>query len=376
VNGDASFNKRLFIGGGLNMMPAATSSSYIASFLNDNPLFIRSDLNHGLAYGNSNNTIFNTGVDGPLLFGYSGGALGTYQNATTNIALTWGNDKSITLNGPTNIKGSNFINFGSDQTKEGSAGKMGYGTFSGGGSLDIVGAGTTSSTRAIRMWDNVAVQGSLSAGGFTTGGSSSFGSISGTNIGCNNVSINNSGQGLSINNSSGADAVQITKVNGSANFCMRLDNNGGTSQGNYLIFFNNGSAVGRITSTNTTTVALTNGSDYRLKQNIRDLTDAEHIIEHLKPVSFEFKIDPDVRVGGFIAHELQEFIPRCVDGTKDGVDASGNPIYQGVDIVPMIPYMVKMSQIQNKRISDLQAENSNLKQQIAEILERLTKANI
>jgi hypothetical protein len=113
-----------------------------------------------------------------------------------------------------------------------------------------------------------------------------------------------------------------------------------------------------------------------LKQNIRDLTDAEHIIEHLKPVSFEFKIDPDVRVGGFIAHELQEFIPRCVDGTKDGVDASGNPIYQGVDIVPMIPYMVKMSQIQNKRISDLQAENSNLKQQIAEILERLTKANI
>jgi hypothetical protein len=58
-----------------------------------------------------------------------------------------------------NIKGSNVLNFGSDQTKEASAGKIGYGTFEA-GKFGIVGAGTTGGgNRIIKMWDNVEMAG-------------------------------------------------------------------------------------------------------------------------------------------------------------------------------------------------------------------------
>jgi hypothetical protein len=275
-----------------------------------------------------------------------------------NVIFTGGNvgigttnpTTKLEIDGQTNIKGSNVINFGSDQTKQTDAGKIGYGTFDS-GALCIVGAGT--GTRTVKMWDNVTVVGSLSPGSLSTG-----------TIGCTNVSINNGGQCLYCYNSGGADVVHISKVNTSSNYCIRLDNAGGTSEGRFIAFYNNGSQVGRITSGNTSTMTVTSSSDYRLKQNITELTNAEYIIEHLKPVSFEFKSEPGITVDGFIAHEVQEFIPGCVDGTKDGVDADGNPDYQGIDTRYMVPYIVKMLQIQNKRISDLQQEVSELKQLI------------
>jgi hypothetical protein len=87
-------------------------------------------------------------------------------NATVDIGTIFcdlTNDQTIggnkTFSNQINVTGANVINFGSDKTKQGDAGKMGYGTFSNGVSLDIVGAGTAGNTRFIKMWDNVTIEG-------------------------------------------------------------------------------------------------------------------------------------------------------------------------------------------------------------------------
>ena len=77
----------------------------------------------------------------------------------------------VTANTGVNVPGSNVLNFGSNLAKETNAGKIGYGTLTT-GSLDIVGAGTTAANRAIRLWNNVTVTGSLNVQGtLTVGGS-------------------------------------------------------------------------------------------------------------------------------------------------------------------------------------------------------------
>jgi len=62
--------------------------------LDDNNIFFRtgSDRNHGLGwYGASPNKPFATTFfpDGPVLFGYGGGGLGTHRNGTEAVALAW-----------------------------------------------------------------------------------------------------------------------------------------------------------------------------------------------------------------------------------------------------------------------------------------------
>ena len=63
-------------------------------------------------------------------------------------------------NSEVQIKGTNVLNFGSDQTKVDSAtGRIGYGTYEA-NSLCIVG-GAVSGSRQITMWDNVKVTNNL-----------------------------------------------------------------------------------------------------------------------------------------------------------------------------------------------------------------------
>lgn len=75
------------------------------------------------------------------------------------------------------IPGTNVINMGSDQTKEVSAGKIGYQTFTS-GALDMIGAGTIAGSRAIKLWDNVTVAGSAICTGSLIAGNG--GTLTGT----------------------------------------------------------------------------------------------------------------------------------------------------------------------------------------------------
>ena len=126
--------------------------------------------------------------------------------------------------------------------------------------------------------------------------------------------------------------------------------NGTGSQ--YATIFNNGNgAVGSIT-TNASATAYNTSSDYRLKENIVPMTGALSKIAQLKPVTYKWKVDGS-NSQGFIAHELQEVVPQCVDGEKDAIDKDGKPKYQGVDTSFLVATLVSAIQEQQALIESL-----------------------
>jgi hypothetical protein len=90
--------------GGDNGSVQVDPNGYIR--LNDAPIFLRegTDTNHGLAYTGSTITNFGGGsyqIDGPVLWGYSGGILGTREGGIDSAALIWSRN-SVTVYGTFN----------------------------------------------------------------------------------------------------------------------------------------------------------------------------------------------------------------------------------------------------------------------------------
>ena len=67
-------------------------------------------------------------------------------------------------------------------------------------------------------------------------------------------------------------------------------------------------------------------SDYRLKENVLDLTNSINKVKLLSPKTFNFIDRPDTTVTGFLAHEVQEIVSEAVTGEKDGTITTGNVI--------------------------------------------------
>ena len=99
-----------------------------------------------------------------------------------------------------------------------------------------------------------------------------------------------------------------------------------------------GTRVGQINVTSTSTSYITS-SDYRLKENVVPLTGAIDRLQQIPVHRFNFIVDPDKTVDGFIAHEAQAVVPECVTGEKDAVDDNGNPVYQGIDQSKLVPLL-------------------------------------
>jgi hypothetical protein len=137
--------------------------------------------------------------------------------------------------------------------------------------------------------------------------------------------------------------------------------NAATSTGGRFINFVNSSNTtnGYISQTNSTTVAYTTSSDYRLKENIKPLQNALDRVSLLKPVTFTWKESNDIGEG-FIAHELAEIIPDAVCGNKDDIDNNGNPKYQGVDTSFLVATLTAAIQEQQTIINDLKARIETL----------------
>lgn len=125
----------------------------------------------------------------------------------------------------------------------------------------------------------------------------------------------------------------------------------------YISFARAGGVVASITGTNSA-IAYNTTSDYRLKENVSPITNALGKIGGLKPVEFNFIIEPEQKVDGFLAHELQEVIPYAVHGTKDEVNEEGQAVYQGVDYSKVVPLMVAA-------IKELTSKVESLEKQLA-----------
>jgi len=95
-------------------------------------------------------------------------------------------------------------------------------------------------------------------------------------------------------------------------------------------------------------------SDYRLKEDIQPMTGALAKVALFKPVTYKWKAG-DKAGQGFIAHELSEVLPEAVTGEKDGVDAFGNLIYQGIDTSFLVATLTAAIQEQQALIQSLTA---------------------
>ena len=126
-------------------------------------------------------------------------------------------------------------------------------------------------------------------------------------------------------------------------------------------FYNPNGQCGYI-MTNGSNTSFVTSSDYRLKENVVDLTGASARVNQLNPSRFNFIADgTDTVVDGFIAHEVATVVPEAIAGTHnevevwkddeelpDGVSAGDNkldddgntiPVYQGIDQSKLVPLL-------------------------------------
>ena len=127
----------------------------------------------------------------------------------------------------------------------------------------------------------------------------------------------------------------------------------GSFNANFATFVYGSTNVGYIQVRSTSTLYSTS-SDYRLKENLVEITDGIERVKLLKPKRFNF-IGHEETVDGFIAHEAQEVVPEAVAGEKDAVDHEGNPEYQGIDQAKLVPLLTAALQEAIAKIESLEA---------------------
>ena len=106
--------------------------------------------------------------------------------------------------------------------------------------------------------------------------------------------------------------------------------------------------IGNGYSGNLRCVTLTQTSSRKVKKNIEPMTDEEGLkILKLTPVTYDFKIEGQgTNMRGFIAEDTAEIIPELVKDKDEDLPQ--------MDYIEIIPYLLKVLQIQEQRIKDLE----------------------
>ena len=125
------------------------------------------------------------------------------------------------------------------------------------------------------------------------------------------TNANNTDVGTTIYNTLGFSSTRSGGVVGILN---RLTNDGDIMQ-----FRKNNATVGSISVSGSST-SYNTSSDYRLKENVVDLTGASARVNQLNPSRFNFiSDDTNTVVDGFLAHEVADVVPEAITGTKDAM---------------------------------------------------------
>ena len=136
------------------------------------------------------------------------------------------------------------------------------------------------------------------------------------------------------------DGIQFTdsgRLNiGNFQNCLVLNRH--TTTGTIVGIRHNTNNVGSITVTASST-SYNTSSDYRLKENVVQLTGAKARLNDLDVKRFNFIATPSVTVDGFLAHEVQSVVPEAVTGQHNEVDSGGDPVYQGIDQSKLVPLL-------------------------------------
>ena len=127
----------------------------------------------------------------------------------------------------------------------------------------------------------------------------------------------NSGSGVQTYGSTGRTFWDINYNSAGAEILL-INNRTANGVASVLQYRTNGVVEGSLYGSSTG-LAISNVSDYRKKENIRDLTGSLNVIKSLQPRVYEYR-DGFGTEGdhiGFIAHEIQAHIPKAVTGDKD-----------------------------------------------------------
>ena len=115
-----------------------------------------------------------------------------------------------------------------------------------------------------------------------------------------------------------------------------------------------GTQVGYIRNTSGT-FALTDVSDRRLKENIRD-TEVKGLdaVSSMKVRDFEWKKSGETCIGGFIAQELESAFASAVTGEDDALEEDGKIKPMGVSRDVLVPVLVKAVQELSAKVTALE----------------------
>lgn len=120
--------------------------------------------------------------------------------------------------------------------------------------------------------------------------------------------------------------------------------------------FNNqsGTAIGGIYYNGSSGTSFVTTSDYRLKENIKEISDSISRVKKLKPCRFNFAVEKNRFIDGFIAHEVQEVVPEAVHGEKDALQKDGSINAQTLEVSRLIPVLTKALQEAINKIEELE----------------------
>jgi hypothetical protein len=334
------------------------------------------DGNANLSTGGANPTTYNTlNVNNTASNGYSRilfniGASGA--NGVGGVKYAPGLFFAIGTDSDSSSTPMTFNLNGSEQMRLTSTG-LGIGTSSPAAVLHTSSSGVTNSIFATTRASGAFIQYALGASGATIGYVGSAGQLtSGTTAdfavraesnlvfasgsGTERARIDSSGN-LLVGTSSTVNSGKTTiAYNGATNNGLSLSETANTSGCTYVGFYQGSSVIGNIARVGATSAVIYNTtSDYRLKTVIGTVSGHGERIDALKPVEYTWNSDGS-RTRGFLAHQFQEVYENSVSGTKDAVDADGNPKYQAMQAATSEVIADLVAEIQSLRIRIAQLE--------------------
>lgn len=150
-------------------------------------------------------------------------------------------------------------------------------------------------------------------------------------------------------------------ANNESAYCRVLTNNTGADLylcANSAVYVSNGPNNARAAIYAS---AFNQSSSARVKENVSEVLEDEALkILELRPVNYDYiGENAPKNCTGLIAEEVAKILPNCVNGDINCADDDTEAINKiGIDYSKFVPYLIKLVQIQEKRIEELEKKIS------------------